>query len=66
MSVPKMSAIWLATGSGIRASSVAANSELRIVPLPIRTCAASGAVSTLARSLPSTRLMRSRVKWVPN
>ena len=45
MSVAKTSASWVAIASGKPASSVAANSEERIVPLPMRTCAASGAVS---------------------
>ena len=42
MSVAKTSASWVATVSGMRASSVAANSDERIVPLPMRTCASSG------------------------
>ena len=45
MSTEKASAICTATASGMSDSSVAANNELRIVPLPRRTVVASGAVS---------------------
>ncbi len=43
MSAEKISAICMATASGMRDSSMAANSELRMVPLPRRTAAVSGA-----------------------
>ena len=65
MSVANISASCVATGSGMRASSVAANSELRMVPLPRRTWDASGAVSTIAMNLSSKRVTRRREKWVP-
>ena len=66
MSVLKMSAICVATLSGMRAMSVAANNELRIVPLPSRTWADSAAVSMRATNAPATFDTRRRVKWVLN
>ena len=65
-SVANTSAICVAMPSGMRASSVAANSDVRTVPLPMRTCAASGAVSSMASSLPAMRLTVRRVKCVPS
>ena len=43
MSVAKISASWVATASGMPASSVAANRVERIVPLARSGCDASGA-----------------------
>ena len=62
MSTENASAICTATASGMPDSSVAANSELRIVPLPSLTVVASGAVSTLVFNSPLARLTDRRSK----
>ena len=64
MSLPKTSASCVATVSGMRASSVAAKSEERIVPLPRRSAGASGAVSMRAPRASPLRSIVSRVNWV--
>ena len=65
MSLAKISASWVATPSGIPASSVAMKSEERTVPLAITACAASGTVVVSATMrLSAMRWMRRRVNWV--
>ena len=62
MSPENMSAICEAMVSGMLASSVAANSEVRMVPLPSATWACSGAVSVRAVKRSPSRSMVRRVK----
>ncbi len=64
MSVAKISASWVATESGIWASSVAAKSDVRTVPLASSDCEASGASAVEATSLSAMRSIRRRVNWV--
>ncbi len=64
MSFAKISASCVATTSGMPASSVAAKSEERIVPLAICVCDVSGAIAVDATSLSPMRWMRRRVNFV--
>ena len=66
MSVENISAICVAIGSGTLASSVAANSDVRTVPVARRVVVPSGSVSTLLAKPCSPRLMVRREKWVEN
>jgi len=64
MSPENMSASCVAMASGTLASSVAANSEDWIVPLPRRVWVSSGTVSIFETNLSPWRVMLRRVKWV--
>ena len=66
MSVENISAICVAMGSGTLASSVAANSEVRTVPVARRVVAPRGTCSILLVKPCSPREMLRREKWVAN
>jgi hypothetical protein len=64
MSAEKISASWMATLSGRPASSVAANKELRMLPLDSRTCEPKGTEFISAVHWPACWRSVRRVKWV--
>ena len=66
MSLEKISTILPTTPSGMRASSAAANSEVRTVPLPMRVAATSGAVSTREANRPCGVRSTTRRLKVPS
>ena len=63
MSPENISATCTAIASGMRASSVAANSELWILPLASRVETVSAAVSSLEAQAPPTGSITRRLNW---